>query len=518
MISQKQKVRDTSTIYNRGKCPIERRQSIVLTIFPSILVLVFIFAVHDTRATAETNNSITEQCMELAENGSTEICSKCPNTSNNIKTNDAKATKSKTKKKTIDMRLPKSVIPLHYDLELLPLFFADDPKDFTFEGYVSIHIICENATDTISIHAKDLVVDSEDIYFCGVNSNTRFPEYVGMSVDNARQFIIFKLSDNLTVGEEYRISMSFSGVLKGPSSKSLFYSSYSRGNDTVYLVASKFQPTSTRRAFPCFDEPAMKATFTITLVRPHHLISLSNMPIRDSNTTLQRNRMTFVKDVYYRTPIMSSYLLAFVVGNFTHLSNYTSRNVLGYGIRSAHLKERMLRNSDLTLDKAITLGRAEEKAKQQLAEMRETKVEGVETDIDDILVWGKNTKEPDERLRKVLNRCRKINLTLNEKKCHFNKEEITYLGHKLTQDGVQPDKEKVKAITAMPPPEDKKGVERLLGTVNYMAKFIPNLSTISEPIRKLLKKDNQFVWEHEQAKAFEEIKNAMTSEKNIRLF
>ncbi|GFO15065.1 Pol polyprotein [Plakobranchus ocellatus] len=145
-------------------------------------------------------------------------------------------------------------------------------------------------------------------------------------------------------------------------------------------------------------------------------------------------------------------------------------------------------------------------------------IEGVETDIDDILVWGKNTKEHDERLRKVLNRCRKINLTLNEKKCHFNKEEIIYLGHKLTQDGVQPDKEKVKAITAMPPPEDKKGMERLVRTVNYMAKFIPNLSTISETIRKLLKKDNQFVWEHEQAKAFEEIKNALTSEKTLGYF
>ncbi|GFO17736.1 Pol polyprotein [Plakobranchus ocellatus] len=70
----------------------------------------------------------------------------------------------------------------------------------------------------------------------------------------------------------------------------------------------------------------------------------------------------------------------------------------------------------------------------------------------------------------------------------------------------------------MPPPEDKKGVERFLGTVNYMAKFIPNLSTISEPIRKLLKKDNQFVWEHEQAKAFEEIKNALTSEKTLGYF
>ena len=145
-------------------------------------------------------------------------------------------------------------------------------------------------------------------------------------------------------------------------------------------------------------------------------------------------------------------------------------------------------------------------------------LEGVETDIDNILVWGTNTKEHDERLSKVLNRCYAINLTLNEKKCQFNKEEITYLGHKLTQNGVQPDQEKIKAIAAMPPPEDKKGVERLLGTVNYMAKFIPNLSTISEPIRKLLKKEVQFTWEHEQERAFVEIKNALTSEKTLGYF
>ena len=145
-------------------------------------------------------------------------------------------------------------------------------------------------------------------------------------------------------------------------------------------------------------------------------------------------------------------------------------------------------------------------------------LEGVETDIDDILVWGTNTKEHDECLRKVLNRCYAINLTLNEKKCQFNKEEITYLGHKLTQNGVQPDQEKIKAIAAMPPPEDKKGVERLLGMVNYMAKFIPNLSTISEPIRKLLKKEVQFTWEHEQKRAFVEIKNALTSEKTLGYF
>ncbi|GFN85126.1 hypothetical protein PoB_001163200 [Plakobranchus ocellatus] len=136
-------------------------------------------------------------------------------------------------------------------------------------------------------------------------------------------------------------------------------------------------------------------------------------------------------------------------------------------------------------------------------------IEGVETDIDDILVWGKNTKEHDERLRKVLNRCRKINVTLNEKKLSFQQRE-NYLSWTQANPGWSSTRQrKSKSHQGNATREDKMGVERLLGTVNYMAIFIPNLSTISEPIRKLLKKDNQFVWEHEQAKSFEEIKKLL---------
>ena len=62
----------------------------------------------------------------------------------------------------------------------------------------------------------------------------------------------------------------------------------------------------------------------------------------------------------------------------------------------------------------------------------------------------------------------------------------------------------------MPAPTDKKGVERLLGTVNYFGKFIPNLATVTEPIRVLLRKDVEFQWSHEQDKAFQEIKIILT--------
>ena len=88
------------------------------------------------------------------------------------------------------------------------------------------------------------------------------------------------------------------------------------------------------------------------------------------------------------------------------------------------------------------------------------------------------------------------------------------------QEGIKPDNEKVRAINDMPAPTDKKGVERLLGTVNYLGKFIPNLATVTEPIRMLLRKDVEFQWSHEQDKAFEEIKIILTKNGGpvLRLF
>ncbi|CAC5421269.1 unnamed protein product [Mytilus coruscus] len=83
-------------------------------------------------------------------------------------------------------------------------------------------------------------------------------------------------------------------------------------------------------------------------------------------------------------------------------------------------------------------------------------LKGVETDIDDILVWGTTRKEHDDRLRSVLNRCQEVGLTLNAEKCKFRVKEVTYIGHTLSADGVRPDHEKIRAIKEMPAPTDKK--------------------------------------------------------------
>ena len=106
---------------------------------------------------------------------------------------------------------------------------------------------------------------------------------------------------------------------------------------------------------------------------------------------------------------------------------------------------------------------------------------------------GRNKEEHNRRPKAVLPKFKEINLFLNKDKCLYNKSDIVYVQHVK---GVKPDREKIEAIINMLPRTDKKGVERLLGTVNYLAKFFPNMSMIiNEPIRNLLKSENMFIWE-----------------------
>ena len=68
------------------------------------------------------------------------------------------------------------------------------------------------------------------------------------------------------------------------------------------------------------------------------------------------------------------------------------------------------------------------------------------------------------------------------------------MGSVLSSDGIRPDPEKIKGIVEMPKPEDKKGIERLLGTINFLASYIPNMSEITAPIRNLLRKEIAYTW------------------------
>ncbi|XP_063965835.1 uncharacterized protein K02A2.6-like [Lytechinus pictus] len=138
-------------------------------------------------------------------------------------------------------------------------------------------------------------------------------------------------------------------------------------------------------------------------------------------------------------------------------------------------------------------------------------IEGVEVLVDDILIYGPSESVHDQRLKQVLERCREKCIKLNPDKCHIRQTQVTYMGHIVSTEGLKPDPKKIEAITKMPTPQSKKGVQQFLGMVNYLGKFIPNLTEKSAPIRVLLEKDVAWHWDDKKEASFKALKEAVTN-------
>ena len=136
---------------------------------------------------------------------------------------------------------------------------------------------------------------------------------------------------------------------------------------------------------------------------------------------------------------------------------------------------------------------------------------GVSNIADDLIVHGKDTEEHNRNLDKVLERLEEKQLTLNAGKCIFGMEKVVFMGILLTKHGIGPTKEKVRAVVEASQPTTPSEVRSFLGLVGFSARFIPNFSTIAEPLRKIARKGTPFVWSGDQAKAFEKLKEQIAS-------
>ena len=143
-------------------------------------------------------------------------------------------------------------------------------------------------------------------------------------------------------------------------------------------------------------------------------------------------------------------------------------------------------------------------------------LDGVLCVADDIMVWGSGDTQTDAiadhdvKLKNLLERCSKLNIKLNHSKCEIRKTEIAFLGHLVTNRGLLPDPEKIKAVLDLDKPTSVESIQQLNGFVNYLSKFMPHLSEIMEPIRRLTRKDEPWRWTEEQNKAVDSIKDAAT--------
>lgn len=132
--------------------------------------------------------------------------------------------------------------------------------------------------------------------------------------------------------------------------------------------------------------------------------------------------------------------------------------------------------------------------------------------LDDIVVYGSSLQDHNMKLKEVFDRLSQHNLKLQPDKCEFLKKEVMYLGHLITQNGVKPDPKKIEAIQNYPIPKTPKDIKAFLGLAGYYRRFIENFSKLSQPLTKLLKKDEPFIWTSLQQDSFETLKTKLCEE------
>lgn len=199
--------------------------------------------------------------------------------------------------------LPTNVKPLRYDLTLEPLF-----DTFTFKGDVTIDLQVNDKSDTVTLNSLEIEVQSADVNGEAVKST---------SFDEDKQTVSFALALPLEPGASAKLHIVFTGILNDKMA-GFYRSSYTDDKgETRYLATTQMEPTDCRRAFPSFDEPALKAKFDISLISAKNLVHLSNMDVKEV-VELDGNKK---KTVFNTTPLMSTYLVAFIVGDLKYVEN-----------------------------------------------------------------------------------------------------------------------------------------------------------------------------------------------------
>lgn len=149
------------------------------------------------------------------------------------------------------------------------------------------------------------------------------------------------------------------------------------------------------------------------------------------------------------------------------------------------------------------------------SEVFQKKIAEIIQGLDDILVWGSTKEQHDARLNAVMERLQQAGLKLNEKKCLFGSTEVVFLGHLFSQEGVKLDPSKIEAIRNMPTPKSKNDLQRLLGMITYLGKFIPNLSVTTA---QLMESDVAWNWSNHHNDALDQIKKKLTESPTLRYY
>ncbi|KAL2041709.1 hypothetical protein N7G274_005493 [Stereocaulon virgatum] len=219
--------------------------------------------------------------------------------------------------------LPDTVKPVHYAIELFDLELGGA---FAYQGTVRIEININKAVEEITLNTHQLNVSSAG--FIDGKSASR------ISFDENSQRTTLAFSEAVQPSPNAVIHLEFSGTMNN-SMVGFYRSKYKPAvtparsvpmeGESHCMFSTQFESSDARRAFPCFDEPNLKATFDVSIEIPEDNIALSNMPEKDVKPSKNGRKVV----TFERTPIMSTYLLAWAFGDFEYVEDFTRRKYNG---------------------------------------------------------------------------------------------------------------------------------------------------------------------------------------------
>ncbi|KAK5988883.1 Alanine/arginine aminopeptidase [Cladobotryum mycophilum] len=221
--------------------------------------------------------------------------------------------------------LPDNVKVKHYALSLRELEF----KNWSYKGTVIIQSEIVKATKTIILNANELELSNAKVQIAGKSwESTKF------SFDTKKQRATITFSSNIPVSKDASIAIEFSGTINDKMAG--FYRSRYKpapgttpdpdtphDDDWYYMFSTQFEAADARRAFPCFDEPNLKATYDFDIEIPNGLVALGNMPVKDTKPSKDGWKVVSFETSHP----MSSYLVAWAVGDFEYIESFNKDKI-----------------------------------------------------------------------------------------------------------------------------------------------------------------------------------------------
>lgn len=212
-------------------------------------------------------------------------------------------------------RLPNNSHPISYDLWIMTDIHKGDLK---FNGRVKIQIKIIEESETITMHSRDIIIDTVDLYDKTENLNKSSLEFRN---EKLQDFLVISLPPFLNVNDEIMLDISYYGNMSNEMS-GLYATSYqNEAKEKVWLASTQFLPISARKAFPCYDEPQIRVPIKLQIQHDKSYDVISNMKM--SKKEVLSVDSSYITTTFFETPPIPTHLLAFVVSNLDSISNKT---------------------------------------------------------------------------------------------------------------------------------------------------------------------------------------------------